>query len=465
MMKKLLTLLLVLCLTVCCFAGCDEATTDQKTSESVSESSTPTEGTAPGETTQNPETGEVIDYAGAVEFNENSPTAKEEVTVKLYVDGDTTHFYVPGSVMPGGVMKGRYLAVNTPESTGKIEEYGKKASKFTREKLESASSIIIESETATWDADSTGSRYLVWVWYKPEGADTYRNLNIELLQNGLAIASSSANNQYGEICMAAINQAKAQKLNVYSGQKDPDFFYGEAVELTIKELRSKLDEYNGMKVAFNGVVTVNDGGSVYVEAYDPETDMYYAMPVYYGYNLSGDGLEILTVGNEVRIVGSVQYYEAGGTYQISDLNYRAMKPNDPGNIQKLSEGHEPAYVLTTAEKFLTGEVEFVDDEGNTATAPYGQMALSTSIEMHDLKVVDSYTTTKEDSASKGAFTLTCQVNGMTVDVRTTVLLDENGELITADAYEGKTISVKGIVDYYNGRYQIKVFSKDNISIQ
>ena len=383
----------------------------------------------------------------------------------MYVDGDTTHFFVPASVMPGGVLKGRYLAVNTPESTGKIEEYGKKASKFTQEKLAAATSIIIESETAAWEADSTGDRYLVWVWYKTAESEDYRNLNIELLQNGLAIASSSANNQYGDICMAAINQAKAQKLNVHSGQKDPDFYYGEAVELTLKELRSNVEAYNGMKVAFNGVVTVNDNNSVYVEAYDAETDMYYGMSVYYGYNLNGQGLDILNVGNEVRIVGSVQYYEAGGTYQVSDLNYRLMKPDDPGNIQMISEGHEPAFVTTTAEKFLEGQVTFTDEEGNSKTAPYAAMAMSTSIEMKGLRVVDSYTTNKEDSASKGAFTLTCQVDGRTIDVRTTVLVDENGQLVTADAYEGKTISVKGIVDYFNGGYQIKVFSKDNIQIQ
>lgn len=448
MLKRLLSLLLVLCLTVGCLAGCGggaPANTD------------PT-----GNTTE--QTGDVVDYAAAVKLDMSSPTAKEEVTVKQFVDGDTTHFYVPSSVLPGGVLKGRYIAINTPESTGKIEEYGKKASNFTKEKLSAATSIIIESDTATWDADSTGSRYLVWVWYKAEGMEDYRNLNIEILQNGLAIASNSANNQYGDTCMAAINQAKAQKCNIYSGQPDPDFFYGEAVELTLKELRTNTESYNGMKVAFNGVVTVNDSNSVYVESYDAETDMYYGMFVYYGYNLNGKGLEILTVGNEVRIVGSVQYYEAGGTYQVSDLNYRLMKPDDPGNIQMISQGNEPAFVPTDIDTFVNGEVTVTDEEGQTTTAPYAAMAMGTSIEMKGLKVVDTYTTTKEDSASKGAFTLTCQADGKTVSVRTTVLMDKNGQLVKADAYEGKTIDVKGIVDCFNGTYQIKVFSADNIQI-
>ncbi len=459
MLKRISSLLLALLLTVGCLAGCGKTPEPTTPTTPTTEA---TEGTKPTEGQQSTET---VDYAAQVKLNENSGTVQQEVTVKMYIDGDTTHFYVPSSVMPGGVLKGRYLAVNTPESTGKIEEYGKKASQFTREKLSAATSIILESETAAWEADSTGDRYLVWVWYKTAESEDYRNLNIELLQNGLAIASSSANNQYGDVCMAAINQAKAQKLNVHSGQKDPDFFYGEAVELTLKELRSNVEKYDGMKVAFNGVVTVNDNNSVYVEDYDAETDMYYGMSVYYGYNLNGKGLEILNVGNEVRIVGSVQYYEAGGTYQVSDLNYRMMHPNDPGNIQKISEGNKPAFVVTDADKFLNGKVSILNDEGEGVTANYAAMAMSTSIQMNGLKVVDSYTTTNEESSSKGAFTLTCKVGSHTIDVRTTVLVGKDGKLITADTYEGQTINVKGIVDYYNGTYQIKVFSADNIQIQ
>lgn len=442
---------MALILAVGLLAGCGEKAPDEG----------PTKPAPTGNS--NPDPADSVDYAGAVKLNMSSGTAKQEVTVKQFVDGDTTHFFVPSSVMPGGVLKARYLAVNTPESTGKIEEFGKKASNFTKEKLSSAVSIIIESETASWDPDSTGDRYLVWVWYKPSADAEYRNLNIEILQNGLAIASNSANNQYGTTCMAALNQAKAQKLNVHSGQKDPDYYYGEAVEMTLKELRPNLEKYSNMDVAFEGIVTMNDNNGVYVESYDPETDMYYGMFVYYGFNLNGKGMEILTVGNEVRIVGSVQYYEGGGSWQIADVDYRMMKPDDPNNLQKLSDGHAPAYVETSVKTF-NGNINIPSDDGETVTKRYAEMALGTSIEMKGLKVVDSYTTTNEESSSKGAFTLECEVDGQTVDVRTTVLYDADGNLIKASAYEGKTIDVKGMVDYFNGSYQIKVFSADNISI-
>ena len=440
---------------LCCLTGCKGDPRQTEPSVPAESTAAPVESTAP--------VLEEIDYAGTVVLDMESSTLKQEVTVKQYIDGDTTHFHVPEDLIPGGVLKARYLSINTPESTGKIEEFGKKASAFTREKLSGATSIIIESENDTWNADSTGDRYLVWVWYMPQNSDTYRNLNVELLQNGLAIANSSANSRYGESCMAAIAQAKQQKLHMYSGQPDPDFYYGGAVELTLRELRTNIELYNGVKVAFNGVVTVNDNNSVYVESYDPETDMYYGIAVYYGYNLNGQGLEILNVGNEVRIVGSVQYYEAGGTWQVSDLNYRIMKPDDPDNIQLISQGHSPAYVLT-APNMLEGESLEVLVGEEMVTFDYAELAMNTSVEMKDLYVYDAYTTSKEGSASKGAMTLYCRAGDCNITVRTVVLYDENGELIAQDRFLGKTVDVHGLIDYFDGDYQIKVFSINDITI-
>lgn len=448
MMKnnKLISLLLILCLITALLVSCGEESNSKEASNSSSQE------------TSN------IDYASSVKLDLNSSeTMKIKAEVKLFVDGDTTHFYVDKSIVESGVLKARYLSINTPESTGKIEEYGKAASNYTKETLSKATSIYLESDDNKLNADSTGDRYLVWVWYKTSDSEEYRNLNIEILQRGLAIASSSANNRYGTVCVDAINQAKAQKLAVHSGIKDPDFYYGEAVELTLKELRCNIEQYNGIKVAFNGIITKNEGSSVYMESFDPETEMYYGISVYYGYNLSGDGLDIMSVGNESRIVGTVTYYEAGGTYQVSGVSYRQMKPDDPNNIQKISSGNLPAYFPTTADKFANGKVEISTDE-ETKTFDYAALAMNTSILMENLKVKSIYTTTSEESSSKGAMTITCESDGIEVDIRTVVLVDENGNVITADAYEGKTINVKGIVDYFNGSYQIKVLSAKDITI-
>ena len=247
------------CIAITLLGGCNANTDNAGNSGSTQEKQTETQ-----------EAIEYVDYASSVELNMSSNSAKAEVTVKTFIDGDTTHFNVAETVVESGVLKARYLSINTPESTGKIEEYGKAASNFTKEKLSQATSIIVESDDGNWNMDSTSERHLVWVWYRTDESEPYRNLNIEILQNGLAIANSSAQGRYGSTCMDAIQQAKAAKLNLYSGEKDPDFYYGEAVELTIKELRTNAEVYNGVKVAFNGVITTNSDNSVYVEAYDAE---------------------------------------------------------------------------------------------------------------------------------------------------------------------------------------------------
>ena len=123
--KKYLIITVLVCLLVSCFGGC------QRVPDPTVPSNDPT---VPS--TAAPVIDEV-DYAAKVKLNMSSSTAKTEATVKQFIDGDTTHFYVDGWGSDG-VFKARYSAVNTPESTGKLEEWGKKASKFTRSKLETA---------------------------------------------------------------------------------------------------------------------------------------------------------------------------------------------------------------------------------------------------------------------------------------------------------------------------------------
>lgn len=413
---------------------------------------------------------EEVDYASQLKLNKQSFTKKLKVTVKNFVDGDTVHFNVPESEISGGVLKARFLAINTPESTGRIEPYGKAASNFTKERLKDAQSIIIESDTASWNVDSTGDRYLVWVWYKTADMEDYRNLNLEILQNGLAIASNTNSNIYGSICTSALEQSRRLKLNVFSGKKDPDFYDGPAVELTLKELRTNIESYRDIQVAFNCVITSNSRDTVYVEQYDPESDMYYGISIYYGNSgLTGEGLQILTIGNEVRIVGKVQYYENGGTWQIAGLKYRVMKPTDPENIQLISSGKSGAFPLTDAETFASGKRDVLvtdpeTEEEKIVSFNYADLAMHTTLQMQGLKVLDAYTTDTEGSSSNGAITLYCEKDGVKITVRTVVLRDSEGNLITQDAYIGKTIDVKGIIDIFEGEHQIKVFTTQQIQI-
>ena len=402
-----------------------------------------------------------VDYVEQIKLDMSSETLKQEVTVKMFIDGDTTHFTVPASFDSTGVVKARYLAVNTPESTGKIEEWGKIASNFTKDTLSEATSIIIESDNGRWNYDGNG-RYLVWVWYKTADSEEYRNLNIELLQNGLGRGSSSSEGRYGETCVAAINQAKTEKLHIFSDDKDPTFPYGEAQRVTIRELRTNISEYIGAKVVFEGVITHNSDWTAYIEEYDPETDMYFGFQIFYGYTSALTS--VLGQGNRVRVTGTIT--EFNGTYQLSGLGYKPLRPDDPENTAKISEGNTPAFTETSAEKFHSKVTLLMGDEEKTLD--YKNLALSTSISFNNLAVTDIYTTTSQSASDRGAMTLTCTLDGKTITVRTAVLKDENGNVITESYFEGATIDVKGIVDYFdynntgNGSYQIKVFTLDDI---
>ena len=448
--KRFISLLLLVCLAVGCLSGCQQ--TPQE-----AQSTPPAEELPP-----------FVDYVEQLKLDMNSSTAKLEVSVKLFIDGDTTHFHVPSTISPDGILKARYIAVNTPESTGQIEEWGKKASNFTREKLANAESIIIESNTDAWERDSSGGRHMAWVWYKPQGAAEYRNLNLELVQNGLSLASGSTTDRYGDLTIRAYTQAKQYKLNAFSGEKDPDYYYGGVLQVDLKTLRTCTELYENKDVVFTGVIVRNNSNTVYVEEYDEETDMYYGMNVYCGYT-SGEIDNVLKVGNEVRFVGNVQYWEGGGTWQVTDIHYSAFDPDDPENIKLLGSGHLASNRLTSAEQFTEGQLTLNvpkaldSEETEEKTFDYAALAMSTSIRMENLYVSDIYVT-QNGGDNDGAMTLTCEVDGKTVTVRTTVLRNADKELYTPEDFLDKTVHVEGIVDYFNGEYQIKVFSAKNIEI-
>ena len=470
MKKRLISLLLLAGLSFSAFAGCDLSSL-KGGSDSIAESSSTTS-EAPAGPTFDPNSKEDpqlnIVYSDQVKLDQSSTdTKKMEVTVKSFIDGDTTHFNVPTSFNDQGVLKARYLGVNTPESTGKLEEWGKKAAKFTKGRLSSATSIILETDGDTWEVDSTGERYLVWVWYKTPENNDYVNLNLELLQYGLAVGSKAGSTRYGETCTAAINQAIQLGLHVHSKLQDPDFFYGTAHEVDIKELRTNAEAYEGDKVAFEGYVSYYSSQGVYVENFDDETQRYYGMYVYYGYFLTAAGKKVLSMGNHVRIVGTLQYYETGDSYQVSNLTYDPFDLDNPENIKLLdNEKYDAAHVETTIEQFYSdATVRLENEEGELVdvTMDYAQLALNTSICMKNLTVTRAYTT-NNGGDNDGAISLTCTVDGKTITVRTAVMRNEDNSIVTQDVFVGKTIDVYGIIDSYNGEYQVKVFKTADIII-
>ena len=402
------------------------------------------------------------DYVSELKLDMSTDSLKQEVTVYKNIDGDTTHFKfkdsskLPEAAKEDGYFKARYMAINTPESTGKIEEWGRRASDFTKNALNNAESIIIESDDGNWNPDSTGSRFMVWVWYRTSADAEYRNLNLEILQNGLAVQSNAADNRYGDICMKAFNQAREEKLYVHSGEKDPDFFYGEAVRMTLKELRLSINDYIATTVAVEGVVTCNDGNNgVYIESYDEETERYYGVYVYYSANPSYGIKPMLDIGNLVRVVGKISDFDPDNP-QISGLVYNARDPENEFQMKKLGEGKNGAYTEISADTFVnaTEKVSVGDEEVEMRLA---HLMLGTTVSMKNLKVKSV-----KPAQSSDALTIYCEVDGIEVQVHAPAMYDEYGQPITEEQFLGKTFDIRGVVDVFYNVYQIEFYSLSNL---
>ena len=187
--------------------------------------------------------------------------------------------------------------------------------------------------------------------------------------------------------------------------------------------------------------------------------MYYGIQIFYGYDASL--INVLAPGNRVRVVGTVGEFH--GTYQVSSLTYNPMRPDDPANTTVISEGGEVAFRECTPAEFYSN-VTIEDAEGNKETVAFTKLAVSTSISMKNLVVKSVYVT-----ASNGEMTLTCELDGKTIDVRTA--FSESKLPASAEAYfRGQTISVRGVIDYFdlndtgNGKYQIRVYLLSDVEI-
>ncbi len=135
--------------------------------------------------------------------------AKEIVTLNKCVDGDTAWFNINGEKI-----KARFLAIDTPESTNKIEPYGKEASEFTCNLLKNAKKIEIEYDENS-DKFDKYDRHLVWVF-----------VDDELLQNSIVkegyadVKYLYGDYKYTDILKKSLIEAKANNLNMWKSEKN-----------------------------------------------------------------------------------------------------------------------------------------------------------------------------------------------------------------------------------------------------
>ena len=241
-----------------------------------------------------------------------------------------------------------------------------------------------------------------------------------------------------------------------------------------------MNPYEGKLVKFEAVVAKQVGSTIYVEEYDAENDMYFGMQIFAGYSFPM--MDIFIIGNKLSIVGTLQYYENGATFQISNLKYKTIDPDWEGGCRVIGTGYSASYREIGVDELLHGtivletykEVENEDGEFEDVlvreTFDYAELAHYSTTIVRNLKVVSVYTT-NSDTDSDGALTITCEdEDGNVIDIRTaskfTVTVDGTKVDVTAaDFPRGTIISVRGIIDSFKGEYQIKVFTMNDITFE
>ncbi len=266
-------------------------------------------------------------------------------------DGDTTTF----SLVEGGSVTVRYQGVDTPESTGGVEKWGKAASKFTDERLKSATEIVLESASGGIpEKDSKGNRSLCYVWYKTE-SDDFKLLNLELVENGYSLCKENAEKAYYSYFMKAEAFAQSIELRLFSKLDDP--LFDTAVQsLSLKAFNESPDSYQeNTKVqlyAFvTGETTSSSNATTYkITQYDEETGNEYSISLYAGYNTTG----MLRIGDLYFILGTLQKHS--GNWQISGVTV----DNDAKGSDKKSWRSESSYrlIFDSSSSLFTAKVNW-----------------------------------------------------------------------------------------------------------
>lgn len=270
------------------------------------------------------------DYA-TKDFNEPlSGVAYGKVTLVSCTDGDTVNFRTINNTL----IKLRFLGVNTPESTAKVEPWGVKASKFTSHQLGEATEICLVNDIDTYNKyDSSGGRNLGFIWYKT-ATHGWRNLNLELVEQAYSrnfLFTDSPVLHYMDAFTRAGEFAKECGYRV-NGAIDPDYDYSNTVvTATLYNVRTNYEELgidadlgtSGKQLRVTAIVVGQIGDNMilrdcYRDQEQAADAPYTCMYAYAGFNTSLASK--VAVGDVVRFYCRATSYPKGTTnYQLSDL--------------------------------------------------------------------------------------------------------------------------------------------------
>lgn len=419
-----------------------------------------------------------------------------------YVDGDTTQFT---SYNGNYTVKVRYLAVDTPESTSEIEEWGKSASNFNKSILKAAKHVIVQSANSAKTGKKgaaeidTYNRSLAYVWYSNVDNPTkndFRNLNLELVYQGYSLFNGSKEDMdedFYNAFMKANDIARGLKRHMFSDETDPNYYYGSPKALGLDELYDQTyyttthvnnSDDDGIsysafcdyktRYTFEGVVSRKVGTSFYIQ--DKINDKYYGLYVFTLKNYAP-----IKVGNRIKVSGVLSWY--GGNYELTGLSYSFFEHKE-GDIEYVTDSNgnkiteEVVPVKATVSEINSGKYnnvlcELVDSKGNDAPVYFNNSlstynGTTTSYASGGSEEINGYNTTypyyntdnsmilfgranNDYTASEVSFStlMSASSDYVRVKVDSNILIsDNNDEGITSYKYYTGTKDTDGTEKYY-----------------
>ena len=136
----------------------------------------------------------------------------KEVSFVRAVDGDTIVIEINGNEQ-----KVRLIGVNTPESVhvdeSKNNEYGEKASKYTKELLSKTQTLWLEYDEDRYDQYD---RVLAYVWFTNSTENMRNMLNMKLVTAGYAEdVVYQPNDKYAKQFAEACDKAKSDGVGLW----------------------------------------------------------------------------------------------------------------------------------------------------------------------------------------------------------------------------------------------------------
>lgn len=282
------------------------------------------------------------DYAGKDFYQDGIG----QVELKTCIDGDTAHFYPMVETTSSDAIKARFFGIDTPESTGKVQKWGRPASNFTKEKLNLAAengTIVVSSPFEGYgkpSPDSTGERYvsLVWVNLEKKNApyDELVLLNLWIVQEGLSWVKNVLDMpKYSDTFYAAEQQARDFKLNMFSDKEDPTWPDSEYQVTSLLDLKRDMENclkdpsyesvYDNVRVRITGAVAGFSNHILYLQDYFNEEESgtpggeYASVNIFTG--MSPINSKYTKPNTYLEVYGLAQYTENFG-FQITDTEGR-----------------------------------------------------------------------------------------------------------------------------------------------